>query len=210
MNLNVAILLNGPPGVGKDTLADILCKDPQFLKMEYKEGLRQATISHFHIHEFAEYALNLFADRELKEVSSDLFDGLTPREALIHVDTVLKEKHGKSMVGEWAAKAVQDEIQFNEKNNLVFVFSDSGFEEEARQVAEMVDLTIVVRLRHNDFNFDNDSRDYVTIESDNILCLDFWVTRNEKMDDQVVAHGDANYIKSMCADKVWEHIRTIK
>lgn len=191
----IAVLLNGPPGIGKDTIADAICtRFPLMHKMEYKAGLRRATAQRYHVCQ--DVADALFADRKQKDKPNSHFKFLTPRDALIETDTHLKALHGRSMVGEWAATAVQDAIQYENKH--YFIFSDSGFKPEAEMVAEKVDFLIVVNLLHPDFNFDNDSRDYITMDGVNSCTVQY--QRNDGAIDQ-----DAKAINDLISDALWEN-----
>ena len=190
----VAILLNGPPGIGKDTLADIICLDPMVNKMEYKAGLRRATAQRYRVDQkLADY---YFADRIHKDNPSRHFEGLSPRDALIETDTYLKKKFGKSMVGEWAAQDVQDAIQI--ENKRYFLFSDSGFVPEAMMVAEKVDFMIVINLFHPEYNFDNDSRDYIKVDGVNSCTVAY-----HRLDGDPKI--DAQNINALISDTLWEH-----
>jgi len=193
MRTSYAVLLNGPPGIGKDTLADKIVELTSIKKMEYKEGLRKATAKFFNVE--LSIANTLFADRILKEVPTPIFKGKTPRNALIHTDTYLKQLHGKSMVGKWAAASVTKEIK---KGKKAFIFSDSGFEPEAEMVAECVDLIIVVQLHHPDFNFDNDSRDYVNVDLKNSVTLKF-----RRLDGEI--DSDTSRLIGLVSDILWEN-----
>lgn len=192
---NTIILLNGPPGIGKDTIAnEFITAFAGFQKMEYKEGLRNATLQRYEVAD-REEGLRQFECRKAKDSPSELFQGRTPREALIETDTFLKNEYGRSMAGEWAASAVQANIQLCGIQN--FLFSDSGFVQEAYQVAEKVDRVVVVQLHHPDFNFDNDSRDYIEINDKNIVTVKY----NRLNGDPEV---DARNIHALVSDTIWE------
>jgi hypothetical protein len=205
----IAVLLNGPPGIGKDAVTDAIIKQTSTVtKMEFKEGLRTSTASRYNVDtELAEF---LFAHRRLKDIKCELFlkrsqklssiegetfEYITPREALIETDAYLKKHFGRSMVGEWAAKALQDAIQFDEKTD--FIFSDSGFKEEALMIAEKVDLMIVVNLQHEDYNYDNDSRNYIEVNGVNSCTIEYQARQG------TVEH-DAENIRALITDKIWE------
>jgi len=188
----VAVLLNGPPGIGKDTLADRIAEVTKIKKMEYKEGLRIATAKYFGVEQAV--ADMLFADRGKKEIKNIAFDGLTPREALIHVNSHLIKEHGVSMVGVWAAEKVQKYVEEGEK---AFIFSDSGFQPEAEMVAEKVDILIIVQLWHPDYNFDNDSRDYINVDLHNSETIKF-----RRQDEEI--NSDASRLIGLITDILWE------
>lgn len=86
---NFAVVLNGPPGCGKDTLANMLSRDGVFVKHQFKDALYEHTAKHFQVDldKFIKFA----SDRDLKDSKSLAgLGGRTPRQALIHVRLMRK------------------------------------------------------------------------------------------------------------------------
>lgn len=152
------ILLNGPAGSGKDTIADHLVQEYpcMFSKQSFKESLYELTAGYFGVS--LGYIIEQNSDRVTKETPNKFLGGKTPREALIYAsEDVYKPRYGKSVFGQ---KAKQRLVQ-----SMTNVFSDSGFIEEAEPLLEQVgtDNMICVQIERDGCSFENDSRDYVGV-----------------------------------------------
>jgi len=162
----LCMILNGPPGCGKDTLAEgLVARGLGFTKMQFKEALYRATAEHFRVplREFIHRA----TDRDAKEIpwcklriwceETLKYQHISPRWALIYTsEAVIKPKHGASYFGQAAAqRCAVDRV-------TRAVFSDGGFAEEIEPLADLYDQLVVVQLYRDGFTFNNDSRDYVT------------------------------------------------
>lgn len=151
------VILNGPPGSGKDTLADHLVYNAlqNAEKREFKTKLFEiaATLAGITVEHMVE--LN---NQETKNVPSpELPAGRSPRQWLIFVSEVMVKPHlGLRYFGKAAAKTLTNP-------NTVYVFSDGGFDEEVVEVARKVgkENLLVVRLSRPDKTFAGDSRRYL-------------------------------------------------
>lgn len=156
------ILLNGPAGSGKDTVADMMAHvysgNERVQRLAFKDELYRKTAEHFQVDLvwFKEVA----TDRVLKEEKNSkiLLDGapISPRHALIHVsEYIIKPLYGKGYFGACLAARLKDGI------NIV---SDSGFYEETLEVlqATPVGTVIVVNIERGDLTFVGDSRYEIT------------------------------------------------
>lgn len=152
------IILNGPAGCGKDTIANRLLYDHGFLVTCFKHDLYNMTATHYGIPFSQIKARN--DDRSLKELP--WVDGLSVRQMLIHVsEDVCKPKFGKDLFGRLAAARV---CHLPQSTNVVF--SDGGFIEEALALPS----PIVVRLHRDGLTFAGDSRSY--LDSPLVKCVD--------------------------------------
>jgi len=149
---HICVLLNGPPGCGKDTLANLLAEHG-FHHHRYKEQLYTDTANYYGVpvEEFRRWA----TDRILKELVHRAL-GVSPREAMIHVsESVFKPRYGNAYFGHAAAqRCVQ------QRSGLA-VFSDSGFAEEVTPMQALYDHVVVFRLHREGFTFGSDSRRYL-------------------------------------------------
>ena len=151
------ILLNGPPGCGKDTLAELFVCDFIAAPASFKERLIAITLTIYGVSRplwDAWYA-------EDKEYPRPSLDGKSCREALIFVsEEVIKPKFGEDYFGKVAAQKALDNLRDGYKYTI---FSDSGFPEEAKPLCDLVgpENVMVVRMEREGTDFNNDSRRYL-------------------------------------------------
>lgn len=165
------ILLNGPPGCGKDTISnglwgasDIVGK--QFKQMEVKYELFVQVIKYFSLdaHDQKEFYAR-YDNRAFKEEPWHILENMSPREAMIHVsERVCKPRYGNNYFGKAAASRLLSHWREGAK---LAVFSDGGFREEVQELAKVANL-FVVRL-HGRGDWGNDSRSYLDTTG-----LDVW------------------------------------
>lgn len=153
----MVLIFNAPPGSGKDTLADIFVKQLGAIKLGFKDAVYEEVANYYNVP--VKSVIEVATARSLKELPNPYFNGLSPRNAMIHVsESVIKPVHGKDYFGIRAAKAVS--------GKALSVFADGGFVEEVKAVSDLHDV-VVIRLHREGFNFDNDSRSYLP-DSDNV------------------------------------------
>lgn len=154
--LNLAVILNGPPNSGKDTLADAL--EPYgFEKQMFKTALYEQTAYYLQmdLDRFKQQATNRITKEEKTLIHPTQGVEFSPREAMIHVSEHMIKPHcGKDFFGIAAAQRCLDH-----KAQLA-VFSDGGFKEELRPLEGIYEHIVVIRLYRDDCSFDNDSRTY--------------------------------------------------
>ena len=159
-------LLNGPPGIGKDTLAANIKEMFGFPSLAFKDALYKETAAYMGVD--LEYFINMATMRHTKDAPDMLLDGMTPRDALIHVsENIIKPKYGKKFFG---LKAVQSLIELDGQAGTV-VFSDGGFCEETECLVEYGYEVHIIQLHNKDFDFKQDSRDYVTVPGATVHIL---------------------------------------
>ena len=169
---NKVILLNGPPGCGKDTLASAIAKaHPGVFIREFKTQLYVITDTLFSLAPMTTQVINM--DRERKEVRMDMYGGRSCREALIFVsEKVIKPNFGHHYFGEAAARRVQPKE--------VSIFSDSGFEEEARCIIQEVGIENVLLLRiEGRGSYTGDSRNFLPGD----MFLNYVYVNNDSTED---------------------------
>lgn len=152
------ILLNGPAGSGKDTIADMMAQVfsgiDKVQRLAFKDELYRKTSEHFGLN--LEWFKEMATDRVLKEANNNkiLLDGkpISPRSALIHVsENIIKPLYGKGYFGAClAAKLI----------NGINIVSDSGFYEETLEVLQLspIGSVIVVNVERDNLTFAGDSR----------------------------------------------------
>ena len=148
------VLLNGPPGCGKDTLADALeMASEDVNRVSFKDPLYDLMCAIYGI-KIGEL-LSISYDRVLKEQPLSVFGGLSYREAIIKVsEEVIKPNYGEAFFGRSAAKRIVP--------GCVNVFSDSGFMEEVTPLFKVVPWAEVLLVRiHKRGTFEGDSRGYL-------------------------------------------------
>ena len=188
----VVVILNAPPGAGKDTLAydydwassvgNFLLGEWQYEKqsvfsiipsnVEFKRPLRDiasSVIATVHGYEVAEEFLSRLLDRELKEQPWDKLGGMSPRQFLIYTsENYVKVCFGGDAFGKIAARNVVDSPA-NSRTGDIYIFSDGGFVEEIDEVVKAVgaENVYVLQWEAEGCSFVNDSRRYLS--SDEII-----------------------------------------
>lgn len=156
----LGVVLNGPPGCGKDTIAKIICDGCGFIKHQFKDALYEHTARHFEVDldKFIYYA----SDRTLKDtVSLAGLGNRTPRQALIHVsEDIYKPRFGNDYFGKVEATRVR-ELAGRMGGIINVIYPDGGFESEIPPVESEYDGLLIIRLHRAGFDFSKDSRDYV-------------------------------------------------
>jgi hypothetical protein len=146
------ILLNGPPGSGKDTIGTLLhlaeCGGLKSFKTQLIDiALRVSGVS------WATWT-SRYCNRELKETPWDKLGGLSQREYLIKIsEDWVKPVHGEEYFGEAALANCLGEGPF--------IFTDSGFPNEVQPFIDADMDVLIFRLERDGFTFEGDSRDYL-------------------------------------------------
>lgn len=174
---NRIFLLNGPPGSGKDVLAEHLAKKFNGVHMCFKQELYEvaARVSGYPL----DLVIRLSTDRATKEIPNCLFlingQFTSPRNYLIHVsENVVKPYLGKDYFGKSLGKKV-----LNIHHNTPIFISDSGFYEEALALQKMLQERIcILQIYREGYTFEGDSRSYLDPRK---LTTDFEVVRLDNM-----------------------------
>lgn len=157
------IILNGPPGCGKDTLANQLTKvidgsiSSRFKNVLYRRMAEKHNLE-------LDYVIAMCNDRDLKDITSELFDGLSPRQELINIsENEIKVQFGQEGV---AAKTLMDMLDIEDYGRKTFVFSDGGFAAEVKLLKRVLKRYgllnfILVRIVKDGCTFEGDSRNFI-------------------------------------------------
>lgn len=166
------IALNGPPGVGKDVLAEALTSSTPIVSLvEFREQIefkKQLILLTCAIYNITPDVWEELYTREGKEKPLPVFGGLSPREALIHTsEQVIKPNFGRRYFGEHVAKYIKQVKDHSNEIGLVgagiYISSDSGFHEELYPIIDELGTgnVLVVRLHREGYTFAGDSRSYL-------------------------------------------------
>lgn len=149
------IILNGPAGCGKDTLARALVemglakgvasfKNPMF-------NIAMAALGQDAYREF----LDGYDDRARKEKPEGFLNGLSRRQFMIAIsEQFIKPVFGDDYFGKYLAGNLPD-------GDEVFVVSDGGFASEVTPIVAAGHDVRIVRLHRDGHTFEGDSRGYL-------------------------------------------------
>lgn len=157
-----AIVLNGPPGSGKDLIASLIMKYhyiPGLTTRHYcfKENLFKDVSSYYQIDDMT-WFMNLYNNRDTKDKPVKSLDGKSPRQALIHVaEKIIKPQYGQSYYGLLLAKQIPDDT--------FAIISDGGFIKEVDSFCEKIGYSecALIRVNREGYEFGNDSRNYISM-----------------------------------------------
>ena len=153
------ILLNGPPGCGKDTVAQMLWDNHPSVDMleKFARPLKETAPVLYGIDK--DKWLHLDSHGVKDEPCEALF-GFTPRQVQIHIsETLLKPLHGKRVFGELCANRIEN------SPGITFVVSDCGFRDECEVLVERfgAENVLLVHIHREGCSYENDSRDWVRL-----------------------------------------------
>lgn len=155
------IVLNGPPGVGKDTIGTLLSAKLGCPMLSFKKPMWDIAEALLGKEIFKDFVA-AYHDRERKEVPSFLFGNLSPRQLFIHIsEQVCKplfgdRYFGMRMMGEYDSNQ-HDYYQSS-------IVTDGGFPKELFPFLENHVPVVIVELYRDGFTFAGDSRDYLKPE----------------------------------------------
>ncbi len=152
------IVLNGPPGSGKDSLGEYIKKTTDVALSTFK----------FHLVEIARSIANVSFHNwecwynEDKEAPRSELWGNSCRSFLILVsETMIKPNTSKNYFGRLAADNLRCRMESLKISGVCF--TDSGFMDELKEVIDVVGpkKVVVVQLHREGKNFEGDSRQYL-------------------------------------------------
>ena len=162
MSKPLVVILNGPPGCGKDTIANAWLEktvgNTEFRPhvKAFKEPMYRvaAAALGLPLYEFME----LYNDREWKEHSRPEWGGKSVRDLMIATsESYLKPMFGETCMGKLAVSSIQQRIP---SQNDVIVFSDGGFKAEVEELEKHFHVQVVQVIRRG-CTFKGDSRSYI-------------------------------------------------
>ena len=150
------IILNGPPGCGKDTIAAYLTGHRYHaVKASFKQPMFDIAFSMLGVYRYDEF-MDLYNDREQKEKPQVILGGKSPRQFMIWIsEDVMKPVFGDHYFGR---RMVHEMYR-----DLAVVISDGGFPEEVKPLVKAGHEVHICRLHRDGFTFAGDSRDYIDL-----------------------------------------------
>jgi len=148
------VFFNGPPRVGKDTLVmGLLSKFPTAINIKFSTPLKTALPVFFGL---TQSQIDMLEQN--KDAPRNYFLGKSWRDVQIS----LSEDWAKPIFGKKVFGNITKNIIENEDDTNIFLISDSGFQEEAAALVEQFgkENCLLIRLKREGTNFDNDSRSY--------------------------------------------------
>lgn len=156
----LGVVLSGPPGCGKDTIANLIVERFGFTKHQFKDALYAETAKYFEVD--LDKFIHFASDRSLKDSKSLAgLGGRTPREALIYVsESILKPRFGDDYFGKAEVNRLE-ELLGNMDGDVNVIYPDGGFPAEVVCVESFFSHVVVIRLHRDSFDFAGDSRNYL-------------------------------------------------
>lgn len=153
------IILNGPAGVGKDTIGNALAADYNCTTTSFKRPMFEIAASILGARAFSKF-ITAYDDRDQKEQPQSFLGGKTCREFMIWIsETVVKPLFGNQQFG----KLMSEHIRLCDEG-FCFVCTDGGFPDEVIRLVEDGHYVTLVRLFMDSKTFAGDSRDYIRIK----------------------------------------------
>ena len=177
-----SIILNGPAGVGKDTIGNALAKDYNCITKSFKRPIFGIAKNLLGDKAFTKF-ITAYNDRDQKEMPHGFLGGKTCREFMTWIgESVVKPIFGNLQFG----KLMSEHIQLCDEG-FCFVCTDGGFPDEVIRLVEDGHDVTLVRLFMEGKTFSGDSRDYIRIKGSYLLGY-----KNYQEYDVHLVNGDIN------------------
>lgn len=146
-------ILNGPAGVGKDTIADIMVETGVAKeKVSFKSPMFNVAKGMLSSDEFDGFIKN-YDNRDYKESPHGFIGGMTVREFMIWIsESVMKPVFGDDVFGKRLAQSLGDGC---------CICADGGFASEIEPLIDAGVNVTLIRLHRAGYTFDGDSRSYI-------------------------------------------------
>ena len=154
------ILLNGPPGSGKDTVASHLIPYLKFTHLKFATPIKRMVAALLQCDQRALEQTKDEPNRMLRYEDSAVRRDDTPRRLLIALsEELLKPRYGASYFGNalWTEATIS--------SGKLFVVSDCGFSEEVGRLVNSAGHSncLLIRIHREGCDFVNDSRSYIDV-----------------------------------------------
>lgn len=157
------IVLNGPPGVGKDTIGEKLAQYLSCPMLSFKEPMWEIARAFLGESKFKAF-VELYNNRETKELPQEYLGHRSPREFFIWIsENICKPSFGQEYFGERMLEIYGNQaMQLHHQSSVV---TDGGFPRELFPFVKEGHQVVIVRLHRKDYTFAGDSRSYLQEES---------------------------------------------
>lgn len=159
------VLLNGPPGSGKDTVGELvgaLYEEWGDNINEYHGVRMMKFATPLKKHVCSMLNINMQTLEKIKDKPHYILNGDTPRQYMIHYDKFIKDKYGNDFFGCRFADKLED-IDLGDTKAIIV--TDCGFIEELLCLVDKVNLNRhnvkLVQLHRTRCTFEDDSRSYL-------------------------------------------------
>lgn len=146
-------ILNGPAGVGKDTIADIMVETGVAKeKVSFKSPMFNVARGILSTDEF-DWFIENYNNREEKENHQKILGGKSIREFMIWIsESVMKPIFGDDVFGKRLSQSLGDGC---------YICADGGFASEIKPLIDTGVEVTLIRLHRAGYTFDGDSRSYI-------------------------------------------------
>jgi DNA polymerase III delta prime subunit len=180
------LLINGPPGCGKDTAARAIIHDHRVQQLWFRVFERFSMPLKSAVHAMLGRQVDAFGIGPLepiKEQPLDYFSGLSYRQMQIALsEKLMKPELGDGIFGKLLVSRIRNLPITHKRKHLgdaLVLVPDSGFVPEAMEVVKAFGASqvVLVRLHADGCTFDGDSRGY--IELPNVQTIDLYNNKTE-------------------------------
>ena len=152
------IILNAPPGAGKDTIGKIVLERSQnpVCITSFKQPMFNIALAVLGAKRYGDF-IAAYNNRDEKEKPLDFLMGMSPRQFMIWIsEDVVKPKFGRDFFGKRFAESASN-------SDCPVICTDGGFADEVIALIDAGHEVHLCRLHRRGFGFDGDSRNYIRL-----------------------------------------------
>lgn len=154
--MSTVIILNGPPGCGKDTIGNLFADREHYMSLSFKG--RMFDIAAASLGMDKALFMENYESRPWKETPRDEWSGKSVRDLMIATsENFMKPFFGEDIFG----KIVCSDIRKLRPFVRSFIMTDGGFQAEVDALVKDGNNVILVHMHREGCSFEGDSRDYV-------------------------------------------------